>query len=181
VLFDLGQEAALDSIRWSFKRTGFADRFTIDVSRDRTTWTTLATRRNSAAGVTKTLTTNAVGRYVRFRFTNPNRDAQVGFLAEVALYGRLTGAASVSATDEDSGLSATDVATPTPTTEAPAAIVTPPVAPTPTTEAPTAVEPDVTPVPADAEPPPEIGTVEPTPTPETDRPTRDRRPRQPTG
>ncbi len=86
--FDLGEPRLLTEVRWMFKRTGFADRFRIQVSNDGQTWTTLATRRNAAkAGAWQSLPVTVEGRYVRFLFTNPNDDPKLGFLGEVQILG----------------------------------------------------------------------------------------------
>jgi hypothetical protein len=85
VWFDLGSTKAIGGVQWVFAQTGYADSFTIQVSNDRATWTTLATKGNAAAGSWQTLTTSASARYVRFSFANPNKDKQLGSLAEVKI------------------------------------------------------------------------------------------------
>lgn len=50
-------------------------------------WTTIATGSNASKSNTwVTLTTSADARYVRFLFTNPNGDAQLGYLSEVRIF-----------------------------------------------------------------------------------------------
>lgn len=93
IRFDLGSVRSLFEIRWQFSQIGFADQFTIQVSSDLVSWQTLATRGNaSAAGAWQTLPTTASGRYVRFRFANPNRDGRLGYLSEVQIFGTQTAA-----------------------------------------------------------------------------------------
>jgi uncharacterized protein YkwD len=105
--FDLGSTKTITEIRWQFSRTGFADQFTIQVSSNGSSWQTLATRGNAAAtGVWQSLPTSASGRYVRFSFSNPNRDSRLGFLSEVQVYGLAatqTRSAKVSTEDAENG------------------------------------------------------------------------------
>jgi uncharacterized protein YkwD len=91
VRWDLGSVQSIGEIRWQFSQVGNADQFTIQVSNDAVTWQTLATRTNApAAGAWETLATSASGRYVRFYFTNPNRDTRLGYVSEVQFYGPAT-------------------------------------------------------------------------------------------
>jgi hypothetical protein len=83
VWVDLGSKKAIGSIKWLFAQTGYADSFKIQVSNDRYTWTTIATKGNAAAGSWQTLKTSTSARYVRFYFSNPNKDLRLGSLAEV--------------------------------------------------------------------------------------------------
>jgi uncharacterized protein YkwD len=85
VYFDLGGTKSIKSIQWMFAQTGYADSFNIQVSTNRSTWTTLATKGNATAGQWQSLSTNTSARYVRFYFTNPNKDKQLGSLAEVKI------------------------------------------------------------------------------------------------
>ena len=64
--------------------------FTIQASSNGSSWQTLATRGNAPAGAWQTLATAVTARYVRFSFSNPNRDNRVGYLSEVQLYGPAT-------------------------------------------------------------------------------------------
>lgn len=141
VFVDLGTDASVDTISWVFSRTGFADRFTIAVSSDGDTWTTLANRRNAKAGTWQSLQTGGVtGRYIRFRFSNPNRDIRLGFLGEVEIYGTLVGTATTAASDApptstggaESGT--TDPSDPAPTTTPEMVSVAPSASPAPTSE-----------------------------------------------
>ena len=85
--YDLGETIRLSSIKWAFRRTGFADYLSIRVSLDRSTWTTLKVVGNAPAKQWQTLTTTATARYIRFVFRNPNLDPDLGYLAEVAFSG----------------------------------------------------------------------------------------------
>lgn len=85
VYFDLGSMKSIGSVQWMWQVGGLADAWRIEVSTDATNWTLVANRGNQQAG---SYTTQAVGRsarYVRFYFTNPNRDAQLGSVAEVKI------------------------------------------------------------------------------------------------
>lgn len=85
VYFDLGSTKAIGGVQWMWQVGGLADAWRIEVSTDATNWTLVANRGNQRAG---SYTTQAVGRsarYVRFYFTNPNRDAQLGSVAEVTI------------------------------------------------------------------------------------------------
>ena len=84
---DLGKPIRLSSIRWVFRRTGFADYLSIRGSVDGATWTTLKVEGNAPAGEWQTLKTTATARYVRLVLRNPNLDPSLGYLAEVAIHG----------------------------------------------------------------------------------------------
>ncbi|CAA9544537.1 MAG: CBM32 [uncultured Thermomicrobiales bacterium] len=83
--FDLGSTKSIGAIRWMFAQTGYADAMQIQVSTNRYTWTTLATTGNATAGSWQVLTKRTSARYVRFYFTNPNRDAKLGSLSEIEI------------------------------------------------------------------------------------------------
>jgi uncharacterized protein YkwD len=85
VWFDLGAKKSIGSVQWVFAQTGYADRLVIQVSNDRSTWTTLKTVGNAPAGAWQTLSASTSARYVRFYFQNPNKDARLGYLAEVKI------------------------------------------------------------------------------------------------
>lgn len=87
VYFDLGATKPIRSIAWLWAESGWADHVRIQVSTDRSSWTTLATVGNAAAGSWQSLSYSGSARYVRFYFTNPNRDAKLGSLAEVRFGG----------------------------------------------------------------------------------------------
>ena len=85
VYVDLGEPKPIGAIRWVFGVKGLADYWRIQVSNDKSTWTTLGVRRNRPVGQWQELVTDVTARYVRFYFTNPNLDPQIGGLAEVAI------------------------------------------------------------------------------------------------
>jgi hypothetical protein len=85
--YDLGESIRLSSIKWVFRRTGFADYLSIRVSLDRSSWTTLRVVGNAPAREWQALATTATARYIRFYFRNPNGDPDLGYLAEVAFNG----------------------------------------------------------------------------------------------
>lgn len=94
IIYDLGQPIRLSSIKWVFRKSGFADYVSIRGSLDGSTWTTLKVVGNAPAKQWQTLPTTASARYVRFVFRNPNGDANLGYLAEVAVNGSPTPAAT---------------------------------------------------------------------------------------
>ncbi len=84
--FDLGAAKSLRTVKWMFSAVGSADDFTIQVSNDRLTRRTLSSQTNALNTNTwQTLNVNTSARYVRFYFTNPNRDRALGFLSEVQI------------------------------------------------------------------------------------------------
>jgi uncharacterized protein YkwD len=86
VYFDLGSSTKISKVNWYFSRNGSADSYQIQISSDKSTWTTVATRRSSSAGAWQSVSIGRNARYVRFYFKNPNRDATLGYLAEVKIY-----------------------------------------------------------------------------------------------
>lgn len=86
VYLDLGAVKQVGKIEWQFSRGGSCDRFSIQVSTDKQTWRTLTTRSTAYVGQWRSVAHTGSTRYVRFYFENPNRDAQVGQLAEVRVY-----------------------------------------------------------------------------------------------
>ena len=79
--------AQIGRVRWKFSKLGFADRFVIQTAPDGIHWTTIGTGGNaSKTNSWVTLTTSVQARYVRFLFTNPNGDAQLGYLSEVRIF-----------------------------------------------------------------------------------------------
>ena len=84
VWFDLGKSRAIGEIAWMFAKTGGADTMKIQVSTDKSTWKTIATLGNAKSAKSwQKLNWTGSARYVRFYFENPNKDAVVGYLAEV--------------------------------------------------------------------------------------------------
>ena len=86
VYLDLGMAKPVGRIEWQFSRGGYCDRFSVQVSTDKLTWTTLTTRSTAYVGQWRSIAYTGSARYVRFYFENPNRDRQVGQLAEVRVY-----------------------------------------------------------------------------------------------
>lgn len=85
--YDLGDTVALGEIRWKFSEIGFADKFVLQSSPDGVHWSTFAKAGNAASPNTwVSLTTTVKTRYIRFLFSNPNKDANVGYLSEVRFY-----------------------------------------------------------------------------------------------
>lgn len=85
VYFDLGTVKNVGQIQWLFSKNGAADRFQIQISSDKKTWTTLTTRTTAKAGTWQTLKVNKKARYVRFYFENPNKEKVMGYLCEVKI------------------------------------------------------------------------------------------------
>ena len=69
-----------------FSKSGAADRFAIDVSLDRRTWTQVAVKTNGAVNEWRSLTWSGTARYVRFYFANPAGDPVLGYLSEVRVF-----------------------------------------------------------------------------------------------
>ena len=84
---DLGAKTRLSSIGWVFRATGYADRMRIRVSEDGITYTTIYTTGNAPANAWQAIALDRVARYVRFKLDNPNGDLNLGYIAEVRLYG----------------------------------------------------------------------------------------------
>ena len=85
--YDLGDTATLGKIRWKFSTIGFADKFVVQSSPDGVHWTTFAKGGNAnTANTWISLTTSVKTRYVRFLFSNPNKDANIGYMSEVRFY-----------------------------------------------------------------------------------------------
>ncbi len=109
VYVDLGAAKPIGKVRWVFGVKGIADYWRIQVSNDKQSWTTLGVRRNKPVGEWQELVTDVTARYVRFYFTNPNRDPQIGGLAEVEVWPSTTGSTGTAPTP-----TATPTFTPTP-------------------------------------------------------------------
>lgn len=109
VYVDLGSAKPIGKVRWVFGVKGIADYWRIQVSNDKQTWMTLGVRRNKPVGEWQELMTDVNARYVRFYFTNPNRDPQIGGLAEVEVWPATAGSTGTIPTP-----TATPTFTPTP-------------------------------------------------------------------
>ena len=121
VWFDLGSRQPIGAIKWLFSTSGSADSWQLQVSNDRSTWTTLATRGNATANTWQTFTTSTSARYVRFNFANPNKDPRLGYLGEVEIYASTTTAAAL----EEPAESVEATATPRPRRATPSPVPTP--------------------------------------------------------
>jgi subtilisin family serine protease len=88
VLVRLQNSQPVGSIRWVFGITGMADSFYIETSNDLVTWKKVTTKSNKPAGQWQEAMTKAgtTAKYVRFTFTNPNHDLQLGGIAEIQLW-----------------------------------------------------------------------------------------------
>lgn len=85
--YDLGDSVTLGEIRWQFSKIEFADQFVVQSSPDGVHWTTFAKASNPpAANMWVTLTAHVKTRFVRFLFSNPHKDANIGYLSEVRFY-----------------------------------------------------------------------------------------------
>ena len=85
--YDLGDSVTLGELRWQFSEIEFADQFVVQSSPDGVHWTTFAKASNApAANTWVTLTAHVKTRFVRFLFSNPNKDANIGYLSEVRFY-----------------------------------------------------------------------------------------------
>ena len=85
--YDLGDSVKLGELRWKFSKVEFADMFAVQTSPDGVHWTTFAKASNPPAADTwVSMTTNVQTRFVRFLFSNPNKDANIGYLSEVRFY-----------------------------------------------------------------------------------------------
>lgn len=86
VTFELRDVRTLSSIRWKFGGMGGADAMEISVSNDKQTWTSVGSFTNAPANTWQSAPYTGEARYVRFSFTNPNRDKVLGRISEVAIY-----------------------------------------------------------------------------------------------
>jgi F5/8 type C domain len=83
-MYDLGDVVDVPAIKWKFSQVGGADRFLVQTSVDGKKWSSISEQSNAAAVDTWVqLDAKVHTRFVRFFFTNPNADANIGFLSEV--------------------------------------------------------------------------------------------------
>jgi hypothetical protein len=83
-MYDIGDVVSVPAIKWKFSRVGAADRFLVQTSVDGTNWSSVSEQTNAdAVDSWVQLDANVQTRFVRFFFTNPNGDANIGFLSEV--------------------------------------------------------------------------------------------------
>jgi hypothetical protein len=83
---DLGENVPLQRIEWMWSAPGAADDVKIQTTLDGITWTTVATPGAAPVGTWNSHTLDRQVRIVRFRFSNPNKDAQLGYLSEVRFF-----------------------------------------------------------------------------------------------
>jgi uncharacterized protein YkwD len=86
VWFDLGSVQNIGAIEWMFSQPGAADKFKIEISLDRESWTVVAAKSNGVVNAWRSAQWHGRARYLRFSFTNPNRDPVIGYLAEVRVF-----------------------------------------------------------------------------------------------
>ena len=73
----------IGEIRWQFGIEEAADQWQLQISTNRRSWTTVAELGNAEVGTWQSIDLDERARYVRFRFLNPNGDAQIGGIAEI--------------------------------------------------------------------------------------------------
>jgi hypothetical protein len=87
VYVDLRSAKPVAFVRYSFARSDLADAVKIEISTNKRDWQTVATLSNPPAGEWQEVSVGTSTRYVRFSFTNPNKDPKIGGLAEVEVWG----------------------------------------------------------------------------------------------
>jgi subtilisin family serine protease len=159
IYVSIGGVKPIGEIRWVFATSGFADSYEIQLSNDRQTWSTIASRSNAAAGQWQTVTVNQEAHYVRFLFSNPNGTARLGGIGELQVYPQ-----DSPSTASEGTVTASPTATATATEPAATETVVPTeTATTPPTETSTA-EPTTTEEPSPTETATEEPTIAPTET-----------------
>lgn len=157
IYVSLGGVQPIGEIRWVFASTGSADSYEIQLSDDRSNWTTIATRSNAPVGEWQSLTVDQDAHYVRFLFNNPNGTRKLGGIGELQIYPPASVSPAENSTEnpvEAATETATATATVTETVTPDETATEPPASPTETA---TATEPP-------AETPAETVTEEPAPT-----------------
>ena len=86
VYVDLGASKSIGKIEWLFSKSGSADSYKIQLSNDKTNWSTVSSQSNGKSGTWYTKKVGKKARYVRIYFNNPNKDKVLGYLAEVKVY-----------------------------------------------------------------------------------------------
>ena len=84
---DYGQVQSLSGIRWNFNQFGYADQMVVETSTNGSAWSAVGVYGNAPSGQWRGAAVSRQGRYVRFSFTNPNRDVRLGQVAEVEVWG----------------------------------------------------------------------------------------------
>jgi hypothetical protein len=85
-MYDLGAVRSLGLVRWLLHESGYADLMRVQFSNDGVSWWTAVSAGNGPALQWQGLMVNTSARYVRFVFSNPNRDPKLGSLAEVQFW-----------------------------------------------------------------------------------------------
>ncbi|HQY31696.1 MAG TPA: discoidin domain-containing protein [Thermomicrobiales bacterium] len=80
---DLGSVQSITRIEWLLTEPGGADEFTILVSTDGRAWSVVASKSNGAVDAWRSVEYVGRARYIQYTFGNPNKDAEIGYLAEV--------------------------------------------------------------------------------------------------
>jgi hypothetical protein len=86
--YDLGGSVPIGRIRWMFDRVDRADSYRVQVSDDLRTWTTVTQHvaPPSPGAWIEVAPDDLTARFVRWYFTNPHGDANLGGLSEVRFY-----------------------------------------------------------------------------------------------
>ncbi len=87
ITYYLGAPVEVEGVDWIFGRTGAADYLSIRSSVDGVEWTTQRLVSNAPAGVWQHLDKPFSARFIRLVFKNPNAEADLGYLAEIAFSG----------------------------------------------------------------------------------------------
>ena len=95
VYVDLGEVRSITGVEWVFRRISGAGTYTIQVSRDRVTWTPLSGHVGSTPLAWQRVALSADARYVRFAFSLEGSTSQIGYLAEIVVYGETAVAGSM--------------------------------------------------------------------------------------
>jgi hypothetical protein len=80
---DLGKVVPLREVRWMWSVAGSADDFRVQTSTDAINWTVIGSSSDDATDRWHSLSASVEARYVRLYWRNPNRDAQIGNVAEM--------------------------------------------------------------------------------------------------
>ena len=83
IYVSLGSEKPIGDVQWIFTETGWANQYEIQISNDRTNWTTVSTQTDAPAGEWQSVTVGQTARYVRFLFSNPTATAKLGGIGEL--------------------------------------------------------------------------------------------------
>lgn len=93
---DLGKVYQLSGVRWQLRLPGEADSFVVETSIDGRSWKYIGTYGNAPLSTWYGEDLNRQGRYLRVTFGNPNRDARIGGMSEIELWGKAASTSSSS-------------------------------------------------------------------------------------